>query len=688
MFGFGWRGPAVNAYKRYFPICFSLPSVQMGQTCGNCSFSKDPSDLPGASAPRLPPRQRGNGDDLDEPMLPLHARSFQVSVLASLPALQGQMQVGSSSSSSSPTSAAKRESLTSRQGWQNSYSLGPLLGDGVSAKVYQAEAKEILLEGQMGIAGPLWNSCSGISVPPCLRERSRKVAVKRFHRCGSRTYQKELEALKRVGVFPHLLRLLESYQGFEGEDVLVLEYCEGSTLYDLYAREHSNGGLPERLIARLTRQLLLALQHLAACSVEHQDVKPENMMLHDVSVSSCKGELKLGDFGWAAIVAPPYLGKSRIPSSGAGSLWYAPPELNPPVKGVPVDYEIPVDVRGMPIVGKSDMWSVGVVMYLLLVGHNPFNTALRQPTPEAVDNEVLRLVALGQFNQRPDRWINLEPDTKELIASLLQVRPSRRPSATDALAADFVERKNWPSTEPSVFFHGEVPSANRVHAWRRLDGFQRLAWLAVARAVGEPELDRAIVASALEGTITGVCTEPVKDSAYLANLARELATTPVFQWLQDRGAWPDILRIAFAYLDVDADGLLSAHDLAAHVARPMPTSAMAAGDSQYETMVVAANTAAWAQACRWLNRWKDPRHPTNGPLVTSSGAPALGLSSLREALLSSSGVEESLLEAFEAPTSVTSSDKGNHHTEKKGYERQAEEEEISWNDMSHAVGAV
>ena len=42
----------------------------------------------------------------------------------------------------------------------------------------------------------------------------------------------------QVGTHPNVLRLLESYQGFNREDVLVLEYCDGSTLYDLYAREH------------------------------------------------------------------------------------------------------------------------------------------------------------------------------------------------------------------------------------------------------------------------------------------------------------------------------------------------------------------------------------------------------------------------------------------------------------------
>ena len=63
------------------------------------------------------------------------------------------------------------------------------------------------------------------------------------------------------------------------------------------------------LVARLLRQLLLALQHVTACGVEHQDVKPENMLLYGVSLEEQRAELKLGDFGWA--VAQPNNGGSQ-----------------------------------------------------------------------------------------------------------------------------------------------------------------------------------------------------------------------------------------------------------------------------------------------------------------------------------------------------------------------------------------
>ncbi|CAK9054114.1 Calcium-dependent protein kinase 3 (PfCDPK3) [Durusdinium trenchii] len=461
----------------------------MGQSCQSCQTGAHRFPEQGAPKPSVPVRPRFE----NEPWVAFHCNAFQIS-----------------SSTTAPRAGTKQDEM---QGWTKVYSLGRLLGDGISAKVFEAEALADLETTETAQQMP-FSTCGAVtaSIPQCLREHGRKVAIKRFHRLGSRTFNKELTALKRVGTHPNVLRLLESYQGFNREDVLVLEYCDGSTLYDLYAREHPKGGLPERLVARLLRQLFLALQHLSSCGVEHQDVKPENMMLFDVAVSAFQAELKLGDFGWAAIAAPE--GKAtKPPPTGAGSLWYAPPELNPPVEGIEPE-PLAVDQHGEPIKGLSDMWSAGVVLYLLLVGHNPFNQALKQQTQEAQDQEVLRLVAHGRYNARTERWQGLHPDARDLVEKLLKVTPSQRLPPSDALQHSFVTKRTVSGRvsgyggnssaistcmdgEHSVFFHGSVaPWAGRERRWQRLDGFQRLAWLAMARALAEPELDRAVVQGA------------------------------------------------------------------------------------------------------------------------------------------------------------------------------------------------
>lgn len=632
----------------------------MGQTCGHHCNNQRLAGCrsQGAATPKLPSapfrsQQDGRGAQDEEPLLPFHSAAFQVTVACTEGIGEDAAADAAAEGGPSPAGSSRRP-RASRAGWRSSYALGPILGDGISAKVYEAEALTPGLDAAVALpafvaSNTFWHSCGASAVPQCLRERGRRVAIKRFHRVGSRTFQKELTALRRVGVFPHVLRLLESYEGFDGEDVLVLEYCDGSTMYDLYAKEHPNGGLPERLIARLIRQLLLALEHLSAAGVEHQDVKPENMMLHDVSVAACTGELKLGDFGWAAVAPPPGAGgpasaRVKPPATGAGSLWYAPPELNPPVKTAPIDAELPVDSQGNPILGRSDMWSVGVVLYLLLVGHNPFNLALKQSTPDAVDSEVLRLAALGQFNKRTERWAQLHMDARDLISVLLRVKPSMRPGATEALHHPFITRRTTRCQESTLFFQGPVAAwADREASWRRLDGFQRLAWLAVARAVAEPELDRSVVSSAMDGMQSDEARQGTREAQYLWQLARELATTPVFQWLQDRGAWPEVLRLAFAYLDIDEDGLLSASDLSVHVARSPED------DVCSECTVSTTSGGAWSLACRWAGRWQDPE--SSAPRVTARGHLALPPESFREALLSSRGIDDVIVGVIELPAS-------------------------------------
>ncbi|CAK8997594.1 Calcium-dependent protein kinase 3 [Durusdinium trenchii] len=187
----------------------------------------------------------------------------------------------------------------------------------------------------------------------------------------------------RVGVHPNIVRLLESYSG--SEDVLVLEYCDSLTLYDLIVKRYkTKTQFGRSLTSQLMQQLLLALEHVAKCGICHQDVKPENLMLHDLSIEDERVHMKLGDFGWAVTRDDDL--SLRSPE-GAGSLWYAPPELNPPVEGV---FNKPGAV-----IGKSDMWSAGVVIYVILVGHNPFHSASKLKDTQKVEEEVLRLVAKG-----------------------------------------------------------------------------------------------------------------------------------------------------------------------------------------------------------------------------------------------------------------------------------------------------
>ncbi|CAJ1438140.1 unnamed protein product [Effrenium voratum] len=436
--------------------------------------------------------------------------------------------------------ALQRSSQAER--WQAKYHTVEELGTGATATVLQAKAEAEPKDRSVSLFRCQAMSCTNLALG-CTVAHGRPVAVKQFRKPGTKSFQLELSALMRVGVHPNIVRLLESYSG--AEDVLVLEFCDSCTLFELIVKRHTTrrqfGPL---LTGRLVQQLLLALEHVALCGVVHQDVKPENLMLYDLSIEEERVHMKLGDFGWAvtdgdlALKAP----------EGAGSLWYAPPELNPPTDEAMC--------KPGAVVGKSDMWSAGVVIYMILVGQNPFHSAYKLKDEKKVAHAVITMAAKGSFDCSSPAWLALSKDAKDFLSQLLQPCPDFRLEPSAARRHVFVKRCSKVDTDLADF--------GDPIAWAQLSGFQQLAWLALARACAEPELhpDLVQLASRLAGLFSERDAFGASES-YLFHIAEKLSMQPV-AWLKD-GAWREVCSLAFRYLDVDQDGLLSAQDLARHV---------------------------------------------------------------------------------------------------------------------------
>lgn len=486
--------------------------------------------------------------------------------------------------------------------WRRRYVLGPELGAGQTATVFEAHSTGSSQEDS--VASFLGTRCAGPSsctsafgqdapsekkTPSHMQSRAsasaRKVALKRFHTSGTSMFQAELQAFLRVGIHPHILRLLDAFHGSaDMDDVLVLERCDGGDVYELYAR---NDGccMLEAFVIQIISQLLSALQHLATKGIEHRDVKPENLLLFSSQTLERQTvpQLKLGDFGWAAFVdrganAPP------VPPDGVGSLWYAPPELNPPGRGAAPQKN---DGGSRHWFGRSDMWSVGVITYLLLIGHSPFNVALRIADPAQREAEVLTLAEAGRINMLTRPWTRLSVSAKSFITALVQPEPCERLSVDQATQHPWIRKwlEGVPDTmsmTPESMPRGCTES-DRNARWQSLDLFQRLSWLAVARAVTEPELAEVPYLQAFILDERGG-----KAPGYFENLAKELATLTRPHWLSPTSSWGDIYRLAFNYLDHDHDFLLNHSDLSRHLE----------GEDSYEVVDV------------WLARWRTTQEVT------------------------------------------------------------------------------
>src|SRR5580765_2011778 len=125
---------------------------------------------------------------------------------------------------------------------------------------------------------------------------------------------------------------------------IVMEYVSGPSLEEVLRTE--NGALPLDTALQVTQELAEALDYAHAQGIVHRDVKPSNIIV------ATDGHPKIADFGIAKLNA------SDLPQTGR-------------TLGTPA-YMAPEQLRGDPVDGRSDLFSLGIILYQLLTGHRPF----------------------------------------------------------------------------------------------------------------------------------------------------------------------------------------------------------------------------------------------------------------------------------------------------------------------------
>jgi len=356
-------------------------------------------------------------------------------------------------------------------------------------------------------------------------EFAQQVAVKLIaasvgHPSAARRFRAERQILARLH-HPHIVALLDGGITPQGQAYLVMEYVEGVRISQ-YCREHALT-LRERI--ELVRRVCAAVQYSHQHFVVHRDLKPANILV------TADGVPKVLDFGVATL-----LEGSPVPGatvSRAADLAAMTP-----------NYASPEQIRGVRATVASDVYALGVLLYELLTGARPYETAGKP------FDEVMRLVveidpprpstAVPRDEQRPSYDLRaLRGDVDAIVQQALRKAPEERYQSAAALSDDlqrFLSGRPVEAREPSFAYVVQKLAAQHRTAFITL----AVSLIVIVALLGV-SVAQTRIARAERDRARAEATKARQMSAFLggvfrnANPARSGGRTPTARDLLDRG---------------------------------------------------------------------------------------------------------------------------------------------------------
>ena len=222
-------------------------------------------------------------------------------------------------------------------------------------------------------------------------------------------FKSEIEIMKQLD-HPNVIKLFETYE--DNKNIyLVMELCEGGELFDKII---DKGHFTEQMSGYYFKQIVSALNYIHSKKIVHRDLKPENFLLLDQDENS---PLKMIDFGLSMVFDEQKMkqsGGKMVMSTKAGTSYYISPEV---LKG---NYDM-----------GCDIWSAGVILYILLSGVPPFygNT----------DQDILNMVKSGKFSFNIAEFNVVSGSAKDIICNMITL-PEKRLTASEVLDHPWVQK--------------------------------------------------------------------------------------------------------------------------------------------------------------------------------------------------------------------------------------------------------
>jgi serine/threonine protein kinase len=210
----------------------------------------------------------------------------------------------------------------------------------------------------------------------------------------------EIEILKQLD-HPYIVRPIETFD-HRNQLFIVMELCSGGDLYsrDPYTEEEA---------ARITSSILSAISYMHHRGIVHRDLKYENILF--VS-DNPKAEVKLIDFG----LSKTYSHSGQNMTEGVGTIYTMAPEV----------------LRGN-YTSQADLWSVGVIAYMLLSSQMPFYGRKRR--------HIVEQIMQCKYDFGGRRWKRISPQAKAFVDDLLVDNPDERATAEEAAASTWLNKR-------------------------------------------------------------------------------------------------------------------------------------------------------------------------------------------------------------------------------------------------------
>ncbi|KAL6841097.1 hypothetical protein ACP4OV_029066 [Aristida adscensionis] len=259
--------------------------------------------------------------------------------------------------------------------------------------------------------------------------------------------RREEEIMHHLAEHSSVVQLRVAYEDRDSVN-LVMELCEGGELLDrLVQRRHYS----ERAAAALFRDVVSVVDGCHSMGVMHRDIKPENFLFLNQSEDS---PLKLTDFGQ--------------------SVYFSPGQQFTELVGTP--YYVAPEVLKRRYGAEADIWSAGIILYMLLSGAPPF---------AGTDREIFRAIKKGHIDFSSDPWPSISKSAKDLVKKMLRQDPKERLTAAEILRHPWITENGEAPDKPL-----DLTVIHRMKRFSAMNKLKKVALKVLAKNLPEEETVR------------------------------------------------------------------------------------------------------------------------------------------------------------------------------------------------------